>query len=76
MPTSGTRFQAMGDDHSAAVYATRPETVGRCGCVEGKRCRVMEGERIFCGGGDCRSVGRCAWRMRRAGERERENHVS
>jgi hypothetical protein len=40
--------------------------VGRCGCVEGKRCRVMRGERMDCGGGDWRRVGRWAWRMRRA----------
>ena len=46
LPTIGMRFHAMGDVHSAAVYATRPETVGRCGCVVGKRWRDMFEARI------------------------------
>lgn len=29
LPMMGTRFQAMGDVQRAALYATRPETVGR-----------------------------------------------
>jgi hypothetical protein len=65
-PTRGIRPHAIGEVHSAAEYATRPETVGRWGCVEGKRWRVICGERISCGRGDCSKVGMRSWRMRRA----------
>lgn len=34
--------------------------------MEGKRCRVICGERICCGRGDWRRVGRWDWRIRRA----------
>ena len=40
-------------------------TVGRCGCVEGKRCSVTLGERIFGGKGFVRIVGRSGERVRR-----------
>ena len=66
LPTMGTRFQAIGEVQSAAMYATLPETVGRYGCVEGKRWSEMLGDKISCGKGDCRRVGRRSWRMRRA----------
>lgn len=62
----GTRFHAIGDVHRAAMYATRPDTVGRYGCVEGKRWREMLGDRISCGKGDCRRVGRRSCKTRRA----------
>ncbi len=48
------------------MYATLPETAGRYGCVEGKRWSEMLGDRISCGKGDCRRVGRCSRIMRRA----------
>jgi hypothetical protein len=44
-------------------------TVGRCGCVDGKRCNVTLGERICGGRGFVRIVGRSGERMRRAVEK-------
>jgi hypothetical protein len=35
--------------------------------VEGKRCRVICGDRISWGSGETRRVGRLSWRIRRAG---------
>ena len=61
LPTSGMRPQATGAVHNAATYAILPETVGRCGWVEGKRWRVMRGESVSEGSGVCRSVGRLSW---------------
>lgn len=45
------------------MYATRPRTVGRLGCVDGKSTRAIEGERISEGSGDWRSVGMRDWRI-------------
>jgi hypothetical protein len=64
-PTSGTEPQATGAVKRAARYATRPRTTGRCGCVEGKRCRVTLGERRVCGSGWDRMFGRRGERIRR-----------
>jgi hypothetical protein len=66
LPMMGTRFQAMGDVQRAALYATRPETVGRCGCVEGNRWRQMLGARRSWGRGWRRRVGSRSWRTLRA----------
>lgn len=68
-PMIGRRFHARGDVHRAAMYATRPDTVGRCGCVEGNRWSEMLGARISWGKGDWSNVGRRSWRMRRAGKK-------
>ena len=65
LPMMGTRFQAMGEVHSAAMYATLPETTGRYGCVEGNRWSEMFGDRISCGRGDCRRVGSRSCSMRK-----------
>lgn len=35
----------------------RPETVGRCGCVDGNKCKLICGERTSEGSGDSKSVG-------------------
>lgn len=61
LPTRGMRPQATGAVQSAATYAIRPDTVGRCGWVEGKRWRLMRGESVSDGSGVCRSVGRFSW---------------
>lgn len=76
LPTTGTRPHATGAVHNAAVYAILPLTVGRCGCVEGKRWRLMCGERISCGSGDIRSVGRLSWRIRIASNNVLANHCA
>ena len=70
LPTSGTRPQVMGEVQRAAWLATRPEALGRCGCVEGKRWRVICGERISGGRGEASRVGRRDWRTRRAVEED------
>lgn len=67
-PTRGTLLQATGTVHKAARYSTRPLAVGRCGCVDGKRCRVTFGETISCGKGLMRIVGRSGESVRRAVE--------
>ena len=64
LPTSGILPQATGAVHRAATYAIRPETFGRCGCVDGKRCRLICGERMSDGKGDCRSVGSLSCKVR------------
>jgi hypothetical protein len=64
LPKNGSRPHATGDVQSAAVYAIRPVTDGRCGCVEGKRRRVICGERISWGRGVARRVGSRSWRTR------------
>jgi hypothetical protein len=58
LPTRGTLPQATGAVHKAATYAIRPVTVGRCGCVDGKRWRLILGDRMSEGSGDCRRVGK------------------
>jgi len=66
-PTTGTRPHATGAVQRAALYASLPETVGRWGCVEGKRWREIEGERISWGSGEARRLGRVECRIWRAG---------
>lgn len=63
LPTTGTRPHATGAVHSAAVYASFPLTVGRWGCVEGNRWRLMCGERMSDGSGELRRFGRRSWRI-------------
>jgi hypothetical protein len=64
LPTTGTRPHATGAVHRAAVYAIFPRTVGRCGCVEGNKWRLMCGERMSCGRGDTSNVGKLSCRIR------------
>jgi len=66
-PTTGIRPHATGAVQRAALYASLPETVGRWGCVEGKRWREIEGERSSWGRGVARSLGRVSWRIWSAG---------
>ena len=66
LPTTGTLPHATGAVHNAAVYAILPLTVGRCGCVEGNRWRLIWGERMSCGSGDTNSVGRRSCKIRMA----------
>ena len=61
-PMTGTLPHATGAVHSAAVYAILPPTVGRWGCVDGERWRLMCGERMSCGSGDTKRVGSRSWR--------------
>ena len=65
-PTRGTLPHASGEVHNAAIYATRPCTTGRCGCVDGNKWSDICGERIDDGKGDWRRDGRRGWRVRRA----------
>jgi hypothetical protein len=57
LPISGTLPHATGAVQRAATYAIRPETVGRCGCVDGKRCRLICGDKTSDGSGSFNSVG-------------------
>lgn len=65
-PTSGTLLHATGTVHSAARYRVRPLTVGRCGCVEGKRWRLTVGARISGGSVLYSMVGRRGESVRKA----------
>lgn len=66
MPRIGRLLQATGTVQSAARYKTLPLTLGRCGCVEGKRCSVICGESSSLGSGLIRMVGRRGDSFRRA----------
>ena len=66
LPTTGTLPQATGAVHNAATYAIRPDTFGRCGCVEGNRCNEIWGESISCGRGCASRVGSCSCNTRTA----------
>lgn len=64
LPMRGTLPHPIGAKDSAAIYRNLPLVVGRCGCVEGKRCSEMSGLSTSCGRGFWSIVGNCSCSMR------------